>query len=60
MKKMSKRPDGHEDEEVEETPEDACLDEIATDIRDSFSVGTESVTREGLGAGGPGAGGNTV
>ena len=39
-------PDGHEDEEVTETPEDACLDEIATNTRDSCSVGTESVIRK--------------
>ena len=49
---MSKGQDGDEDEEVEETPEDAGVeddedrDEVATNNRDSCSAGTESATRK--------------
>ena len=48
---VSKRQDGYEDEEVEETPEDAGVDddedgnEVVSDMRDSCSARTKSATR---------------
>ena len=49
---VSKRQDGYEDEEVDETPEDAGVeddedeDEVATDMRKPCSVRAASATRK--------------
>ena len=49
---VSKRQDGYEDKEVDETPEDAGVEddehgnEVATDMRNPCSARTESATRK--------------